>query len=68
MIKQFNFYDIYGYLLPGMLLVSLFWLPVGILTRSWPNQDVSNALFLAVGAYILGHVLQTIANSGSGSV
>ena len=27
MIKQFNFYDIYGYLLPGTLLLALFWLP-----------------------------------------
>ncbi len=63
MIKQFNFYDIYGYLLPGMLLLGLFWLPFGILTQSWPNQDISNALFFAVLAYILGHILQTIANS-----
>jgi hypothetical protein len=62
-IKQFNFYDIYGYLLPGMLLLGLFWLPVGILTGTWPNQDISNALYLAVLAYIIGHVLQSIANS-----
>jgi hypothetical protein len=25
--KQFNFYDFYGYLLPGVLLLGLFWLP-----------------------------------------
>lgn len=63
MIKQFNFYDIYGYLLPGMLLLGLFWLPFGLLTQSWPKQEVSDALFLAVMAYILGHILQTIANT-----
>ncbi len=63
MIKQFNFYDIYGYLIPGMLLVGLFWLPVGILTQSWPAQDLSKALFLTVLSYILGHILQTIAAS-----
>jgi len=62
-IKQFNFYDIYGYLLPGILLLGLFWMPVGILTQSWPDQDISKALFLAALAYILGHVLQSIANS-----
>jgi hypothetical protein len=62
-IKQFNFYDIYGYLLPGMLLLGLFWLPFGLLTQSWPKQEVSDALFLAVMAYILGHILQTIANT-----
>jgi hypothetical protein len=62
-IKQFNFYDIYGYLLPGTLLLGLFWLPVGILTHNWPSQDISNALFMVVLAYITGHLLQTIAIS-----
>jgi hypothetical protein len=62
-IKQFNFYDIYGYLLPGMLLFALLWLPVGILTQSWPDQDLSKALFLAALTYITGHILQTIASS-----
>lgn len=61
MIKQFNFYDVYGYLLPGILLMFVFWLPSGILTRSWPEQDISKALFLAVLAYIAGQVLQSIA-------
>lgn len=63
MIKQFNFYDIYGYLLPGILLLGLFWLPVGILTQKWPSADISNALFMVVLAYIAGLLLQTIANS-----
>lgn len=63
MIKQFNFYDFYGYLLPGMLILGLFWLPLGVLTRTWPDQDLSKALFLAVLAYIAGQMLQTIANS-----
>jgi len=62
-IKQFNFYDIYGYFIPGMLLVGVFWLPFGMLTQSWPAQDLSNALFLAVLSYILGHIVQTIAPS-----
>lgn len=63
MIKQFNFYDIYGYLLPGILLLGLFWVPIGIFTQTWPDQDLSKALFLAALAYILGHILQSIANS-----
>jgi len=62
-IKQFNFYDIYGYLLPGILLFALLWMPVGVLTGKWPNQDLSKALFLTALSYIAGHVLQTIANS-----
>ena len=61
MIKQFNFFDIYGDLLPGMLLLGLFWMPVGILTNTWPDQDISKAVFLAALAYIIGHLLQTIA-------
>jgi hypothetical protein len=62
-IKQFNFYDIYGYLLPGTLLLALFWLPFGILSNAWPNQDLSKTVFLAAAAYILGHPIQTISNS-----
>jgi drug/metabolite transporter (DMT)-like permease len=62
-IKQFNFYDVYGYLLPGIALFALFWMPVGILTQTWPEQDLSKALFLTVLSYIAGHVLQTVANS-----
>ena len=62
-IKQFNFYDVYGYLLPGLLLLVMFWLPIGILTQSWPDQDLSKALFLAALTYIAGHILQNIAIS-----
>jgi biotin transporter BioY len=62
-IKQFNFYDIYGYLLPGMLLLGLFWLPFGVFTQTWPDEDISKALFLAALAYIVGHLLQIVANS-----
>jgi hypothetical protein len=60
-IKQFNFYDIYGYFLPGVAFLGLLWVPIGIIWKSWPDQDISKALFLAVLAYLLGHLLQTIA-------
>ncbi|MGA3373856.1 MAG: hypothetical protein ABSC48_19100 [Terracidiphilus sp.] len=63
MIKQFNFFDIYGDLLPGMLLVGLLWIPCGVLTNTWPDQDLSKALFLGVLAYIVGHLIQTVALS-----
>jgi uncharacterized membrane protein YfcA len=62
-IKQFNFFDIYGNLLPGMLLVGLLWIPFGVLTNIWPDQDLSKALFLGVLAYIVGHLIQTVALS-----
>ena len=61
MIKQFNFYDIYGYLLPGVVLLGILWLPIGIVTKAWPDQDLSKALFLAALAYIVGHLIQSVA-------
>lgn len=63
MIKQFNFFDIYGYLLPGTVLFALLWMPVGVLTGNWPDQDISRALFLTALAYIAGHIIQTVATS-----
>src|SRR5580692_5880162 len=44
-----------------MLLTGLLWLPLGLLTKFWPDQDLSKALFLAGLAYLLGHLIQTIA-------
>jgi len=32
-----------------------------VLTETWPNQDISNALFLAALAYIAGLMLQNVA-------
>jgi len=62
MIKQFNFYDIYGYLIPGTVLLGILWLPIGVLTNSWPDKDLSKALFLAALAYILGLLVQSVAS------
>lgn len=61
MIDRFNFYDIYGYLLPGTLLLGLFWLPFGLSTGSLPSKEISATLLLLALAYIAGHVLQTVA-------
>jgi hypothetical protein len=62
MIERFNFYDIYGYLLPGTLLLGLFWFPFGLATGSLPAKEVSTTLLLLVLAYIAGHILQTLAS------
>jgi hypothetical protein len=62
-IKQFNFYDIYGYLLPGLLVVFLFWLPAGLITQSWPSDDISKGIFFIVLAYIVGHLLRTLGHA-----
>lgn len=62
MIERFNFYDIYGYLLPGTLLFGLLWLPFG-LSQGLPANELSTTLLLLVLSYVAGHVLQTIATA-----
>ena len=61
MIERFNFYDLYGYLLPGLALLILFWLPFGLVAQSRPASELSSAVAALAVAYIVGHLLQTIA-------
>src|ERR1700674_6015433 len=63
MISRFNFYDLYGYFLPGLVLLTLLWLPFGIIDRVWPSGELVTALIAIPFAYIAGHVLQTMALS-----
>jgi hypothetical protein len=62
MIERFNFYDIYGYLLPGMLLFGLFWFPFGMTVGALPTNEISSTLVLLVFAYISGHLLQILGS------
>jgi hypothetical protein len=61
MTDRFNFFDIFGYLLPGVLLIALGWLPFGLFMREWPAAELGSALVLVVLAYVLGHILQSLA-------
>jgi hypothetical protein len=61
MIDRFNFYDIYGDVLPGTLLLGLFWLPFGLTTMNLPSSEISSTLLLLVAAYIAGHLMQMVA-------
>lgn len=61
MIQNFNFYDIYGYLLPGLALLGLLWLPFGLLTGKLPATEWTSAVVGIALAYITGHVLQNFA-------
>lgn len=63
MIPNLNFYDIYGYLLPGLTLLSLLWLPSGLMTRQLPSEKLSSALIAIVAGYITGHLLQMLATN-----
>lgn len=61
MVEKFNFYDIYGYLLPGLVLISLAWLPFGLVFGIWPKAELGSALLALILAYVVGHFTQTLA-------
>jgi hypothetical protein len=58
---KFNFYDIYGFALPGFLLLTILWFPFGLVEKIWPDLELSSALVGVILAYIAGHILQTVA-------
>jgi hypothetical protein len=60
---KFNFYDIYGFALPGFLLVAALWLPFGLIENRWPDAEFSSALVGVIIAYFVGHVLQQVAGN-----
>lgn len=61
MIAKFNFYDIYGYFLPGLVLLFLSGLPFGIVCDRWPSGELVTALIGIPLAYVAGHILQAFA-------
>lgn len=61
MIERFNFYDVYGNFLPGLALLALIWLPFGITQHFWPASAFSSAIAALAFAYILGHIVQSVA-------
>jgi hypothetical protein len=61
LIDKFNFYDIYGYFLPGATLLLLLWLPFGLVRNFWPASDFGSAVIGVVLAYVSGHLLQMFA-------
>jgi hypothetical protein len=58
---KFNFYDIYGFALPGFLLLAVLWFPFGLIENRWPDAEFSSALIGIIFAYFAGHVLQQVA-------
>jgi hypothetical protein len=63
MIEKFNFYDIYGYVLPGFVLGGLVWMPFGVAFHKWPATDISSAILALMLAYIVGMLIQTLASN-----
>jgi len=67
MIPNLNFYDIYGYLIPGLTLVIVLRLPYGLITGRWPDSSWTSALIAVVSGYVLGHLVQILARNASPS-
>lgn len=63
MIEKFNFYDLYGYFVPGAAFLAILWLPFGLVRHKWPSSTWTEAIVAAVLAYIVGHLLQSIATN-----
>jgi hypothetical protein len=63
LIEKFNFYDIYGYFLPGAAFLAVLCIPFGLVRNSWPSHDWSSALIAAVFASIVGHLMQSVASN-----
>ena len=61
MIERFNFYDVYGYLLPGLALLGLAWLPFAVIKHKWPENELLSAVAVLAIGYVVGHVLQSVA-------
>jgi len=62
-IEKFNFYDVYGYFVPGAAFLAVFWIPFGLVRHAWPSSNWTDAIVAAVLAYILGHLLQSVATN-----
>ncbi len=61
MLEKFNFYDVYGYLLPGSALLMLLWIPFGIAGVALKANDWSSLIIAGAAAYLVGQLLQTLA-------
>ena len=59
MLDRFSSYDFYGNILPGTLLIGIFWLPFALATGHLPSSDISSSLLLLVVALVAGSLLQS---------
>lgn len=61
MIEKFNFYDVYGYFVPGAAFIAILWLPFRLVGRPWPSSTWAGAIIAIVLAYIAGYFIQLVA-------
>lgn len=63
MIDKFNFYDVYGYFLPGLALIGVLWLPFGLIARALPTAEWGSAIATVALAYFLGHLMLYVSTN-----
>lgn len=63
MIEKFDYYDLYGYVLPGLATLAL--VPLAMLWFGVPlgDPDLGEAVLVLAGAYLIGFVLHEIARA-----
>jgi hypothetical protein len=62
LIERLNFYDIFGYLLPGSLLLGLLCLPRVLIQQKFPSASLVVSAAFLLSAYLLGFLIQGIAS------
>ncbi|HEV8242248.1 MAG TPA: hypothetical protein VGS57_22970 [Thermoanaerobaculia bacterium] len=63
MMERFNFYDIYGYVLPGGFWLALLWLPAVLVVGFPDGAKAEIAAVALVGGYVAGHLLQALVRN-----
>jgi len=63
MIDRFNFYDLYGYLLPGLVIVALIGLPLAMIAGKLPSSEFVSALFAVIVGYVVGQLAHSFARA-----
>jgi hypothetical protein len=60
-IERLNFYDVYGYLLPGLGLLGVIWFPFWFVAHYELPAAWSSALVILVLGYLAGHALAPLS-------
>jgi hypothetical protein len=63
-IERFNFYDVYGYLLPGLAVLAVLGFPLLFVAGKRPSPDWSSAILVLVLGYVVGLIVARIGQQG----
>jgi hypothetical protein len=69
LIEKFNFYDIYGYFIPGAVLLAILYGPF-IFTNVHPTvplNEFSTVILAVIASYVTGHFIQSMATNAASS-